>query len=293
MNVLDILKYLAANWKWFVLSIAICLCAAYYKYIITPRTYYSNISVLVQEAGNGSKLIGLDKFSNSINGVNVSNEMHMLLSKELIRKMVYNTRANVCFTIRVQLFQGDMYGNEPVLIEFLDSAKYDAVHFTMKIKDASQAVLSDFHEGSKTLIVPIGKVVSTPAGRIRMTLTEHFNSTWIDLETHVTRYPIESIVRYYHNAISIRQNDEQASIINLALQDNSYRRAQAVLRGLIDVYNEDALQTKQLVSVNTAKFIDERLAVIDKELSGTDEEIAQFKVANKMIRVQNTGLTGS
>ena len=38
-----------------------------------------------------------------------------------------------------------------------------------------------------------------------------------------------------------------------------------------------------MVSVNTAKFIDERLAVIDKELSGTDEEMAQFKVANKMI----------
>jgi len=263
VNIIDILLYLLSYWKWFLLTLVVCLGLAYYKYIHTGPTYFSSIDVMINDPSEKSNVIGLDRYNNAINSVNVANEMHMLQSKELLEKMVQNTHADLNFTIRIQLYQGDMYGREPVDIVFYDSIRASrGVSFSMRIQDEKYVILSDFYEDGPVLKVPFDAMVDTPAGKLKLTLTDKFDNSWINLETHVTKYPLESVVRKYHNAISIRQDDESASILTLALQDNSYRRAQAVLKGLIDVYNADAMESKNLVSVNTAKFLEERIEVI-------------------------------
>ena len=102
-NVMDILRYLLSNWKWYVLSLAVCLVLAYNKYIHTPRTYFSSIDVLINDPSNSDGVVGLGKYSSVINAVNISNEMHMLRSKELLEKMVHDTHADMLYTIRIQL----------------------------------------------------------------------------------------------------------------------------------------------------------------------------------------------
>ena len=104
-------------------------------------------------------MVGLGKYSSVINSVNIANELHMLRSKELLEKMVYNTHANMLYTIRIQLYQGDMYGHEPVRIEFLDSTLQQGAQFTFHIKDKKHIVLSEFYEGCPALKVNFGDVV--------------------------------------------------------------------------------------------------------------------------------------
>ena len=283
INLFDIMRYLLANWKWFVLSLGICLTVAYYNFIHAPRTYFSSLDIMIKDpSGSSSGMVGLDKYSSAINAVNVSNEMHMLRSKELLEKMVRETKAYMLYTIRVQLYQEDMYDRQPVNIEFCDTIHDQYANFEMHIKNSEYCELSDFYEGSPTVKVPFGKEVDTPAGRLIITLNERFDNTWINLTTHVTRFTVASIVTYYHNAISIRQNDEMASILTLSLKDSSHKRAQAVLRGLIKAYNEDAREIKQQVSVNTANFINERIAIITDELGEVESKLADFKINNKM-----------
>ncbi len=194
VNVMDILRYLLSNWKWYALALTVCLTLAYNNFIRAPRTYYSSIDVLIKDPSNRGDYIGMDKYNNAINSVNIANEMHMLSSKELIEKMIHNTHCDISYTIRIQLYQGEMYGRSPVIIEFLDSTKVWAASFTMHIKDNNHAVLSEFYEGSEKVKVPFGEIVNTPVGRIRMTLTSWFDDTWIDLETHVTKHPIEEMI---------------------------------------------------------------------------------------------------
>lgn len=284
INLVDILLYLLSYWKWYLLALMVCLGLAYYKYITTGPTFFSSVDVMINDPSEKSNnIIGLDRYNSAINAVNVANEMHMLQSKELLEKMVQNTHADLNFTIRIQLYQGDMYGREPVDIVFYDSLQVRSASFTMRIQDEEYVLLSDFTKDGPTYRVPLDSIVQTPAGRMKISLTEKFDDSWINLETHVTKYPIESVVRKYHNAISIRQDDESASILTLALQDDSYRRAQAVLKGLIDVYNTDALESKNSVSVNTAKFLEDRIEVIGQELGGVDAELADYKRRNKIL----------
>ena len=282
-NVMDILWYLLTNWKWYVLTLIVCMALAYNRYIHSPRTYFSSIDVLINDPSQSDGVVGLGRYSSVFNAVNISNELHMLRSKELLEKMVRDTHADMLFTIRIQLYQGDMYGREPVNIEFMDSIPPNSCSFTMHIKDRTHCILSEFYEASPEVDVPFGQTVKTPAGRLRITLTDRFDNSWIDLETHVTKFPVESIVRLYHNAISIQQDDESASVLTLALQDQSYQRAQAVLRGIVDVYNADARTSKQQVARKTAEFVNERIEIIGNELGGVADEMVSFKRNNRLL----------
>ena len=282
-NVMDILRYLLSNWYWFVLSVAICVGLAYNRYIHSQRTYFSSIDVLINNPSNADGVVGLSRYSTVFNSINIANELHMLRSKELLEQMVRNTHTDMLYTIRIQLYQGDMYGREPVKIEFMDSIPVQSCSFTMHIKDRNHVVLSEFYEDSPSVNVTMGQVVKTPVGQLRITLTNKFDNSWINLETHVTKMPIQSVVQFYHNAISIRQDDEMASIVSLSLKDASWQRAQAVLKGLIEVYNADARNSKEQIALKTAAFVDERIEEISQELGGVTDQLADFKRANRML----------
>ena len=52
------------------------------------------------------------------------------------------------------------------------------------------------------------------------------------------------MVNYYKNALGIQQEEEEASILTLALKDSSPARAEDVLNTLITVYNEEAIKER-------------------------------------------------
>lgn len=51
---------------------------------------------------------------------------------------------------------------------------------------------------------------------------------------------------------------------------------------LVTEYNRDAIEDKNLVSENTAKFIDERLRIISGELDSVEQGKVTFKTQNKL-----------
>ena len=46
---------------------------------------------------------------------------------------------------------------------------------------------------------------------------------------------------------------------------------------LVEMYNRDANDDKNEVAQNTARFIDERIAIINQELGTTEQELESFK----------------
>ena len=63
------------------------------------------------------------------------------------------------------------------------------------------------------------------------------------------------MVGYYLGNIGIRQEEDESSILTLSLKDSSPARAEDMLNMLIAVYNEEAVNDKNQVAINTADFI--------------------------------------
>jgi capsular exopolysaccharide synthesis family protein len=96
---------------------------------------------------------------------------------------------------------------------------------------------------------------------------------------------------HYSKTLAVALASKTATIINLTLQDESTPRAEAILNTLITVYNEDAINDKNKIMVNTSEFINERLIIIEQELGNVDTDIETYKRSQGLTDIQSeTGM---
>ena len=55
-------------------------------------------------------------------------------------------------------------------------------------------------------------------------------------------------------------------MVQINCVDSNISRAEAILNALIDVYRETIIEDKNRIATSTAKFINERVEIISKEL---------------------------
>src|SRR5690606_10842789 len=63
-------------------------------------------------------------------------------------------------------------------------------------------------------------------------------------------------------------------------------KAQQILDQLIYQYNREAIEDKNLVSLNTANFIEDRLQIITRELDSVETGKEQFKKENQLTNIE-------
>ena len=90
----------------------------------------------------------------------------------------------------------------------------------------------------------------------------------------------------YTQKLRAELGNEDATIINLSIDDASVQKAEDILNTLIEVYNEKGIQDKNQIAVSTSRFIGERLGVIENELGHVDENISNYKSEHLLPDVQ-------
>ena len=291
LNIVDLFMYLASQWKWFLLSILICGGIAWYNYARAPLVYFRSATVIIKDPSNKASTSGLDRFDNFINKVNVANEILQFRSKKLMREVVQRVHADVSYQIKDGLRNNELYNESPVLVSLPDALPEQSFSFTMTLKDAKTVTLSDFSgiEAKPSYEVALNDTVTIIEGmNVVVTATNYLRDSWLNTPIRVQKLPVESMVNYYKNALGIQQEEEEASILTLALKDSSPARAEDVLNTLITVYNEEAIKEKNQVAVNTANFINERLIIIERELGNVESNLESFKQRNQIVDIASS-----
>lgn len=291
LNIVDLFMYLASQWKWFLLSILICGGIAWYNYARAPLVYFRSATVIIKDPSNKASTSGLDRFDNFINKVNVANEILQFRSKKLMREVVQRIHADVSYQIKDGLRSNELYNESPVLVSLPDALPEQSFSFTMALKDAKTVTLSDFSgiEAKPSYEVALNDTVAIIEGmNVVVTATNYLRDSWLNTPIRVQKLPVESMVNYYKNALGIQQEEEEASILTLALKDSSPARAEDVLNTLITVYNEEAIKEKNQVAVNTANFINERLIIIERELGNVESNLESFKQRNQIVDIASS-----
>ena len=291
LNIVDLFMYLASQWKWFLLSILICGGIAWYNYARAPLVYFRSATVIIKDPSNKASTSGLDRFDNFINKVNVANEILQFRSKKLMREVVQRVHADVSYQIKDGLRSNELYNESPVLVSLPDALPEQSFSFTMTLKDAKTVTLSDFSgiEAKPSYEVALNDTVAIIEGmNVVVSATNYLRDSWLNTPIRVQKLPVESMVNYYKNALGIQQEEEEASILTLALKDSSPARAEDVLNTLITVYNEEAIKEKNQVAVNTANFINERLIIIERELGNVESNLESFKQRNQIVDIASS-----
>ena len=291
LNLMDLIVYLVSKWRWFALSIAVCVGIAWFNYARSPFIYYRSATVIIKDPSNKTSTTGLDRFDNIINKVNVANEILQFRSKKLMREVVQRLHADVSYQVEEGLCLNELYTQSPVLLSFPDALPEQRFSLTVTPKDKNTVELSEcsgIGDGTSRTVSLNDTVEISKGMRVVATPTNYYGASWQNIPIRVRKFSLESMVNYYRGALGIQQEEEESSILTLALKDNSAARAEDVLNTLIFVYNEEAIRDKNQVAINTADFINERLIIIESELGSVESDLESFKQRNQIVDIASS-----
>lgn len=225
VNLVDLLVYLASKWKWFLVSVLVCVGIAWYKYARAPFVYFRSATIIIKDPSNKTSTTSLDRFDNIINKTNVANEILQFQSKQLMEEVVQRVHADVSYQIEDGLRTNELYTQSPMLIRFLDVMPEQAISFVMTPKDRNTIELTDIagcDAKQPSYTVHVNDTVTLAKGvRIVASRTNFYNTSWNGQDIQVRKQPLSATVAYYRSSLGIKQEDEESSILTLALKDDS------------------------------------------------------------------------
>ena len=297
MRIQDILTLCLAQWRWFVLSVLICLAIAVYYVLSTPPVYTRTASILIKEDSKGQSLSGDVGSSFAQLGLvqsntNVNNEMVSIQSPSVMYDVVRRLHLDVEYHADGTLYRRVLYGADcPVQLSFLELGEQETASLTLRLTRDSGIRLTDFERNGQSLAADssvtgqFNDTLQTPLGQLLVIPSATFCGMF-ESPVYVTRTPIPATAARCAADFSVALNNEKTTILNLTFRDVSTQRAEDVLNTLIAVYNENWVKDKNQIAVSTSLFINERLAVIESELGHVDDNISSFKSEHLLPDVQ-------
>ncbi|RNL81640.1 polysaccharide biosynthesis tyrosine autokinase [Sinomicrobium pectinilyticum] len=298
INLRDQLEAYLIHWKWFVISVVVCVALAFiYLRYATPQ-YNVSATIMIKDDKKGgitselSAFQDIGLFGNVTNSVD--NEIEVLKSRTLMENVVKKLGLNIAYYTKGNIRTSEAYKNAPVRINFSlqDSVLYKAdTTFTVRVDSATRFTLLD-SEGEDKGAHGFGENVQFGSGK--MTVLPAFDSVE-ELNTRdvvVVIKPLAKVTLGYREQVQVAVVDKNTSVIRLNLNAAVRQKAEDILNTLIEQYNIDVVADKNLVSANTARFIEKRLALIEAELGEVEQSAENFKETNQLTDITSeAGIT--
>lgn len=293
IRIQDLWSMFVPKWYWFAISLFITLTIAVLYLLSTPPIYTRTAAILVKDnSKSSSSTSAMNDFSDLgifKSNTNINNELLTLKSPTLMTEVVNRLGLNETYTIRKGLKNVDLYKVSPVTITFCDKIEVP-LSFTIKFSSKEAFAISELEisgeDIGETLSAQMGDSIQTSAGIMIVSPTQEFTDAFIGTSIRYVRGSVRAAVDTYSNALVAELGNEDATIINLSINDTSIRKAEDILNTLIEVYNENWIRDKNQIAVSTSQFISDRLGVIESELGHVDENISSYKSEHLLPDVQ-------
>lgn len=279
------------SWPWIALSLIIALTAAWLYSRYAEPVYKAKASIMIKdEKKGGAGLLDnplLKELDLGGGGKLVDNEIVILKSYDLMEDAVKKEQLFLDIKSKGKLTNRSVFAKEsPLSIRFANPDTITKpIQWTIARQSNGRWSLSYGAHG-KELTITRGRWYSINGLLFQITDNPNFkmnaDSTNIIDEYLLDINPVKVAVNNYSTALAVQPASKTASIISLELTDRNNNRAQTALNALIDIYNRQALEDKNKVTNNTLEFLNERLAIIEKELRTVEGQVEQFKSSNRI-----------
>lgn len=281
-------KYLRHGW-WFVLGVIVCVTLAFLYLRYTVSSYQTQASVIIKDEKKGGGISELAAFESmgllgGFGSASIENEIEILKSKRLLTSVVEQLNLQVTYLVEGRIIATEKYNDIPFSIRVLGYAEDFVAGTSVQATMDKNSKVTLVYKGKKSLH-QLGETVTLPFGSFIIMPNESVDSKALELigtPVIVEFSTVEDKVAQYQEAIQINLTNKNSSVIQLSLNHPVKNKAEDVLNELVTQYNRDAIEDKNLVSENTAKFIDERLRIISGELDSVEQGKVTFKTQNKL-----------
>ena len=287
LKISDIIELVTKHIWWYVGVTLICLLGAGYYLYKTPVLYSRSAKVIVDDSNQDAAMRNLGMASanmmrRTFNGV--ENEMQAFASPDLMKIVVERLGLQTRYVEKQLLRDVELYHDSPVQLHLAGMNPTSGFSLLMTPGKEDQVVLSDFHIHGQlvedTVTGHYGDTLQTPVGSLVVYANENISAFKDDIRVSWTNS--NSMAKAYAGKLNISLSGRESTVVVISMTDQFPSRADAVISTLINVYNEEWINNKNRSAINTAQFLNERLVVIEQDLSTVETALKEFKEKNNV-----------
>src|SRR5690554_1082319 len=286
ISLLEIVLRFARYWKWFVLGIVLALAGVFLYLRYTTPVYNVSSSIVLKEARDQRmepSISGMDGIQLGGLGAvaNLENEIYILQSRSIIRNVINRLNLHTSYVVSGRIKSNDLYKRSPVIVS-MDQGNLDKltqnISFNMTTNESDGTITISGLENEKevdTVFTTLPAIIDTPQGHISFTKRPDTELGHYEMNV-VIMHPNE-VIGHYRKRLSVQQASKQASVLNLSINTPYPEKGKDFLNMLVEVYNNETIEDNKMEAFNTQAFINERIAIIDRELSDAERSVEDYK----------------
>lgn len=283
ISVMEIATLFIKHWKWILLGLLVALAAAFVYLRYTTPVYKVASSVVLKEEGRSgpSAMPGtLEEIAMMSSVSNVENELYILKSRSMIRSVINRLDLHTSYIVEGRVKSMDLYTQSPVIVDMAQSdldRLRETIHFEMQMESEERVHIRGTVAGERldTIFTQLPAVILTDVGAISFTRRHEIKPD--NRLLYVSIQHPDEVIGTYRGNLEVTQASRQATVINLALNTPYREKGKDFINTLIEVYNNEAIEDKNQEARNTQLFIEERIAIIDQELSVAEQSVEEYK----------------
>lgn len=287
IDVRKLVRIVLEHWWWFAIGVACFTFLGIAYYLRKAPEWTTDATIMLrQKDGSGTSIDAMAMLGLSGNTA-AEDEVAVFSSRGLLYQAIDALNIWDATAVKDGLRWKGEFRNPALTIEYLNLTEDAQIRpFTVKVKPTKRGYkiktnMGFFHRSS--IRVPdLSQPIETGVGTLRIHANRILSNDSTYRLFHARR---ELVVAAYQKAISISLHKKESNIIHLSTESSIPERDKALLHQMIEQYNLNAIVDKNMLATNTAAFIDERLAIITKELGEAEEAVADYKQQNKIANI--------
>ena len=280
----EIFKYLFF-WRWFALSIIICLLASsfYLRYSHNIYSTSAKIKILDKKEASLELPSASDLFSN--NKINLENEIELLSSYTILSKVIQQENLNTNF-----YSVGDIMTARLVHLPF----HFEQIISNDSIREELEFEIYFNNEGIE--INDINNDTNYLFNNYSTYTIPHdlpFNIRW-DKASALLRFDegfkvvfstTKNTVSRLKKSLSLTKLGKESDIVLLKIENENLEYSEIILNTLINVFNNDGVSDRQMIHKRTIDFVNERYLLLSNELDSIEIQKQLYKLQNNLIDI--------
>jgi len=285
INIKEIFFNYLMYWKWFVVGAVLSFFVAYTYLRYTPNVYQTTAKIKVLDNSKGAMKLPSDitsLFSNS--KVNIDNEIEVIKSHRLMELVALNLNLNTAYYSEGNIVKSELWKNKPFKVIWLDSKDNvynNKLSFSIKIEKNGYKIASGdtinnqlFQFGQRNKLSGQSFILAIEDKSVIK------NS--INVKFTVKRTPMSFVVENLTKSIQVSSTAKTSEVLNLVLSGGNQDKSEAILNSVVEVFNQDGVTDRQLVSQRTIDFVSERFVYLSTELDSIENQKKIFKKDNNL-----------
>ena len=294
-ELIDKVDLFLSKWKFIVVCLFIAIGIAYLFLRYADYQYEATAIIKINSEKQQKQLPELSAMQDyglfSSDYTNITDEIEIIKSRTLIRKVVEDLKLNIKYYVKGNIIEQEVYKNPPVILNFFESDSIiNSVDTTLylRVKSPDKFMLSNEegseifdYEGSNAVEYAFGDRISSGFGDFIITPNTGKYEIKEGTSLKIQLSNIKSVVEAYQGKIKTA-NEKGSNIIRIGLNESIKYKAALILDKIVEKYNQDVIDDKEKVVKATSDFINNRLNVVSNELEQVDFTAENLQKDNRL-----------